>query len=159
VTRVLLLSALLVAGCGYRMGPVAPGEGRSLAVPIFLNATWRRDLERDLTRAVRQEFRSRTDYDIVEEGDADLVLEGRIVEISEGLLSEREGAEIRESSVRVVAVVTVTDRETGEKVVDSVRIAERRAFVPVKGETLRSAETAALRGLAERIVYTLSSAW
>ncbi len=151
----ILLALLSVTACGYEMGHVA-GGGRTISVPLFANETWRRDIERDVTRAVEQEIRTRTDYTLAT-GDADLLLEGKVVEIREGVLSEYEGAEIRESSVQIVAEITVTDRTTGAKIVDKQRISERKSFAPVKGETLRSAETAATRTLAERIVYALAT--
>ncbi|MCU0726520.1 MAG: LPS assembly lipoprotein LptE [Planctomycetes bacterium] len=149
--------ALPAAGCGYSAGQAA-GGGKSIAVPLFTNTTFRRDLERDLTRAVHQELRTRSGYALRSE-PADLVLTGKVVEIAEGVLSEYEGAEIRESSVRIVAEITVTDSRTGEKIVDRLRVAERRSFAPVKGESVRSAESAAIRGLAERIVSTLEAGW
>jgi hypothetical protein len=55
--------------------------------------------------------------------------------------------------------ITIGESGTGRKVVDKVRLSERRAFAPVKGETVRTAENAAIRALAERIVYTLSGGW
>ena len=55
-----LLLASLTCGCGYSVGQVAGGEGKSLSVPMFTNNSFRRDLERDLTRFVREEVRNRT---------------------------------------------------------------------------------------------------
>jgi outer membrane lipopolysaccharide assembly protein LptE/RlpB len=156
----LPLAALLTIGCGYQSGQVVPAGGRTIAVPLFTNRTYRPDLERDLTRAVQQEIVARTGFHIVDEAaDPDLVLVGRLVSVSEEVLSQRSRGRIRESSVLVTAVVTVEDRRTGEKAVEKVRLTERQAFAPVKGESLRTAEVAAMRGLAERIVYTLSAAW
>ncbi|MHC4473638.1 MAG: LPS assembly lipoprotein LptE [Planctomycetota bacterium] len=156
----IALVALLVAGCGYQAGQVVPGDGRTIAVPLFRNLTYRRDLERDLTRAVQQEILSRTRYHLVDEAsDPDLVLKGRLLRVSEELLTQRSRGRIRESSVIVTVVVTVEDRRTGERPVAKVRLTERQAFVPVKNESLRTAEVAAMRGLAERIVYTLSAPW
>lgn len=152
--------AVLLAGCGYSVGPIVSGEGRSIAVPLFTNTTWRRELERDLTRAVQQEIRSRTGFSLTDEGSGpDLVLSGKIVDVSEHVLSERSRGRIRESSVIFTVIVTVTDTRSGEAVVDKVRLIERQSFVPAKGESLRTAETAAMRTLAERIVYTLETEW
>jgi hypothetical protein len=155
--RSAVLLALFAAGCGYHAGHLS-GDGRSIAVPLFENTTFRRDLERDLTRAIHQEIRTRTDHALRAE-TADLVLTGKVIEIAEGVLSEYEGSEIRESSVQIVAEITVTETATGEKLVDRLRVAERRSFAPVKGESVRSAENAAIRGLAERIVEALDAGW
>ena len=167
-----LLPALLLlslSACGYSAGQISPGEGRSIAVPLFTNQTYRRDLERDITRAVQQEIVARTDFHLIDESsDPDLVITGKLVEVTEDLLSQRSEGRIRESSVIVTVVITVEDRRTGEKPVNKIRLTERQAFVPpavetdrivLKGESVRSAEIAAMRGLAERIVYTLSAPW
>ena len=157
----LILAALLAVSCGYSIGPVAPGAGgRTIAVPAFENTTYRRDLERDLTRAVREEILARSDCRLVEISDhPDLVLTGTLVEVDERVLSESEGGELRESSVAVTAMVTLSDTRTGELLLDRSRLTEREPFVPAKGGSIRTAENAALRTLAERIVYSLSPGW
>ena len=52
-----LAVVLVLAGCGYSTGQISSGAGRTLAIPMFTNSTLRRDLERDLTRFVREEAR------------------------------------------------------------------------------------------------------
>jgi hypothetical protein len=157
--RATILFALvtLPGACGYSAGQIGGGEGQSLAVTAFTNQTLRRDLERDLTRVVLDEFRTRTSYRLTGAGDADFVMHGRITEIRELVLSERSLGRIRESSVQITAVVTVSNRRTGEKVVDRARLVEQSSFAPVKGESLRTAELAAMRALAEKIVYRISA--
>jgi outer membrane lipopolysaccharide assembly protein LptE/RlpB len=153
-----LLGLLLVAGCGYSAGQVAGGDGRSISVPMFVNTTFRRDLERDLTRFVREEIRNRSGYRVSGE-NPDLVLTGKIVSISEDVLSERTRGQIRESSVLVEVEITVVDARTGKTVVPTRTIAERQSFVPVKNESIRTAEIEAMRSISERIVYSLDSDW
>jgi outer membrane lipopolysaccharide assembly protein LptE/RlpB len=155
-----VLMALALTGCGYSAGNIADGSGRSLAVPLFRNQTYRRDLERDLTRNVQEEIRSRTRFNLTDESsDPDLVLRGKLLDVSEQVLSERSRGRIRESSVIITVSVRVEDRRTGEMRVEEVKLSERQSFAPVKGESVRTAEVAAMRNLAERIVYTLSSGW
>jgi outer membrane lipopolysaccharide assembly protein LptE/RlpB len=149
----------LLAGCGYQSGQISSGQGQTLAVPLFGNETFRRNLEKDLTRAVHQEISARTGYHLVAEANADLLMEGRIVDIREALISEREKGIVRESSVIVKVEIRVTDRKTGKLVVERTVLEDRQPFVPVTGESLRTAEVAAFRNLAEKIVYTLSAGW
>jgi hypothetical protein len=61
----------------------------------------------------------------------------------------------------VVFTVVVTVMEAGSDVplVDKEQFIERQAFTGIKGESIRTAETTAMRTLAERIVYTLSAGW
>ena len=154
-----LVAPLLVGGCGYQSGQIASGNGRSIAVPLFVNETFRRDLERDLTRILQQEISARTDYHLTSAGPADLLLEGRIVDIREALISEREGGDIRESSVIVRIEFRVTDQKTGKMVVEKTQLQERQPFVPGTGESVRSAEIAAFHVLAEKMVYSLQTGW
>ena len=153
---VLLLLAL--AGCGYSVGQVSSGRGQTLAVPMFENTTLRRDLERDLTRFVREEIAARTSYALVDSG-ADLTLSGRLTDVEEDVLSDRSKGRIRESSVAFTVVIDLRDEATGKAVLDSERIVERAAFVPVKGESIRTAEILVMRRIAERVVYSLSGRW
>ncbi len=158
-TSLLTLLVLLPAGCGYQSGQITSGEGRSIAVPLFENETFRRDLEKDLTRTVHQELTARTNYHLVSKDRADLLLEGRILDIREAAISEREGGIIRESSVIVTIEIRVTDLKSGELVVKATELKERQPFVPVTGESVRTAEIAAFRILAEKVVYSLQSGW
>jgi len=156
--RIALLLALVPA-CGYTAGPVASGEGVRLAVPVFLNQTFRRELDRDLTRFVREELLARTRYSLVEPGAADLVLRGRILDVSEDVLAQRSKGRIRETSVSFTVSIEIEDRRAGAPPGERVRLVERRAYAPEKGESIRTAEVAAMRRLAERIVYSLSPDW
>jgi hypothetical protein len=152
-------TVLLIAACGYQTGQISAGGGRTLAIPMFANQTFRRDLERDLTRFVREEAEARTDYVVVDSRAADVRIEGRLADVEEDVLSDRSRGRIRESSVAFVVYITITDRETGETLVENERIVERAAFVPVKGESIRTAELLVMRRIAERVVYSLSSEW
>jgi len=154
----LVLSSLIIA-CGYQSGQIASGKGQSIAVPLFVNETFRRDLERDLTRILQEEITARTDYHLASAGTADLLVEGRIVDIREALISEREGGIIRESSVIVRVEFRVTDQKTGQVVVEKTELQERQPFIPGTGESVRSAEIAAFHVLAEKMVYSLQTGW
>jgi hypothetical protein len=61
--------------------------------------------------------------------------------------------------VALTVVVSVTDRENDRKIVSNRRMVERVSFVPVKGESIRTAEILAMRRIAERVVYSISSEW
>lgn len=158
LTVYLLLPIL--AACGYQSGQVTGGDGRSIAIPVAVNRTYRRDLERDLTRALHEEVRNRTRFRLVSEADdPDLLLTTSLRRAKESVLSERDRAELRESSVQITVNVTVLDLRSGEKVLLDAPFMERQSFAPLKGESIRTAEVAAMRTLAERIVYSLADGW
>ena len=84
------LFAVAVASCGYTTGYRMPEGVYQIAVPTFANETFplRREIEYDITRAVRQELELRTDVQIVPAARADHVLEGTVISFVEGVITE-----------------------------------------------------------------------
>jgi hypothetical protein len=78
----LPLTALLLAGCGgYKIGPVQPKfmEGiHKIAVPTFRNDTLEPRIEVALATAVINQFQQDGTYQIVDEKNADAILEGTL---------------------------------------------------------------------------------
>jgi len=132
----LLLAAVLLAGCGYSLGPGRPVQGAAtVTIPVFGNRTYRRGVETDLARLLVSEIHSRTTLRVVDAG-GDLVVEGTIVNADEVLLSQGEDQTVRESTVLVTVDILVRDRRTGELVRPRQRLTERESFVPVIGESV-----------------------
>jgi outer membrane lipopolysaccharide assembly protein LptE/RlpB len=155
-----LAAMIALAGCGYATGSMTAPGYRTIAVPIFDNATRRHDLEWELTRAVCEEIHARTALRVVGPDDSpDLVLKGALVDVDEDVLSHRRHERIRESAVFLTAEVEVVDAHTGKSVVPRERLTERESFVPVVGESVRTAREEADRTLAEKIVRRLETAW
>jgi hypothetical protein len=130
------------------------GGALTVSVPVFDNRTFRRGVETDLTRWIAAEIQARSRLRIVETA-ADLVVEGSIVEIAEIPLSEKEGQQIRESSVLVTVEFTVRDGRTGDPVVRRRKVTERESFVPEIGESLRTARAEALKRIASGVADAL----
>ena len=82
---------------------------RTVAVPTFDNATFplRRDVEYELSRAVRRQFLARTDLRLVEQDRADLVVYGKITEFRERVIAEGVRDEKLESNIRITVLLTV----------------------------------------------------
>ncbi len=152
----LLLSGILLSGCGYRVGSLVPSNHSTIAVPIFDNTTERHDLEWEVTRAVVEELQSRSHLVVVSERDnPDLVLTGTLVRVDEDLLSRRKYQRPRENALFLSADIAVTDAKTGQAVVAKKRVTERESYSPLVGESIRSARQEAVRTLAERVVQAL----
>jgi hypothetical protein len=169
------LAALLVglagsAGCGYHVG-FRPRPGvRSVAVPIFENKTFRRELEIALTEAVVREIQQRTPLRVDDIEDADLVVEGTILDFRERVAVEGPDDEVLESVAIVTVGVRLRDRRTGRVIaahdgglpgsadVVGPPLVEIAELLPPQGEraeTLRGAAGEAFRDLAARIVFLL----
>lgn len=158
--RFLAAALVLLAGCGYSTGSLAPAGYRTIAVPVFDNTTRRHDLEYELTRQVVEEIHSRTALRVVSPSDSpDLVLNATLVDADEEVLSHLDRQRIRESAYFLTAEVEVVDARTGKPVVKKGRVTERESYVPSIGEDVRTAREEAGRTLAERIVQRLETAW
>jgi hypothetical protein len=159
-----LLPLLLLAACGYtfdRDRSQAPLEGGSLpkvAVLPFDNLTFRRGLEVQLTRLVADEIRARSPRAAYGPEDADWLLTGTIVRADVRVLSEDDQDRVREASFVVLVKGTIQKRSSEDEVL-TYSIEEREPYSDRAGRlrTLEQAQVAALRDVAERIVYQLES--
>lgn len=143
------------AGCGYTLGFREPDGIRRLAVPIFRNETFplRREIEFDLTRAVRRQLEVGTDFVLSAEDRADATLEGTIISARQRVLSEGPLDRVEESSLTVTVRIQLVRRD-GTLVLDRW-VTDNAAFFVSAGETEEGARLEAVAQLAERIVATL----
>jgi outer membrane lipopolysaccharide assembly protein LptE/RlpB len=113
-TLLLSLSAALVS-CGYSMsgsgGLVngSTGKYRTIAIPMFANDTYEPLVEREVTSALKEEVAYDGRLSLVDEADADLVVEGRIVEVDLQPLTFDAADRIQEYRIRIVAEVKVME--------------------------------------------------
>ena len=145
----------LVAGCGYSLGFRAPPGVTSIAIPIFSNNTFplRREVEYELTNAVRKEIQARSDLELVDSEDADLVVYGTIQDFQERVFAEGRRDEKLESRLLIVVMLVVEDYRNRKQWRESVRTRE-----PISvqiGETLADGRRRGIENLAEKVVNTL----
>ncbi len=84
MVSVLAVTLLLAVGCGYHF----TGEGsgprpgiKTVAIPVFTNATSEPDLGSLFTGALRREFNQKGPYKVAPAEDADVIFRGRITNI------------------------------------------------------------------------------
>ena len=111
---VVILFSLLVlfGGCRYQWQIPFPSSISKIAMPTFLNETFEYGLEETLTSLVKEEFLLDGRLDIVEENEADLILEGRVDYYLKELLSGAAGAE--EYRIRIGVEVSLISGEERE---------------------------------------------
>ncbi|MBC7190629.1 hypothetical protein H5U35_10630 [Candidatus Aerophobetes bacterium] len=91
-----LLFLLALSGCEYRMQSLLPAEGAKIAIPYFLNRTFREDLDEILTGEVIDRFLLGSSLQIVPQEEAEYLLEGEIRSyLNEVLLSDSAEEEHR----------------------------------------------------------------
>lgn len=78
----IVLLAMLVSACGYRLTPVGgvvPEDSKTIAIPVFVNGTNEPNVDISLTQAVVNEFLTDGRLKIASVDDADLILRCKVV--------------------------------------------------------------------------------
>ena len=153
----LAVWALSVAGCGYSLGYRAPEGVETVAVPIFENRTFplRREIEYELTDALRREIQARTPLALWDSEEADLVLLGTVREFRTPTAAEGPRDERIEATLGIVVSLLVEDHRNGTRSEVEIRVAE--PYSPQLGETELIARGRSVRNLAERMVAAIES--
>lgn len=161
------LLSLCLAGCGYMLGSPQVGNVRTVHVPIFESASFRRNMDYLLTEAVQREIRTRTAYRLADEQTADTILNGRIVEIRKSPLSETRYDDARELQLLLGVEITWLDRRTGAILQQHTfplgdartHAASQASFAPEVGHSMATVQQDAAQRLAEQIVDLMEAPW
>lgn len=150
------------ASQGYVAGGLFPDAVRTVAVPIFSNDTFERDVEFELTDALIKEIEARTPYKVTASERADSILLGSIrrVEREEVSKSRRTGLS-EEVVLSVFLDFEWRDLRTNRPLVQRESFAAHGLFVPSApaGEPIELGEFAAVQKLARMIVDEMQSEW
>ena len=164
--RLALLTLLgaLVAGCaGYRLGPtngVSAGD-KSIEVAPFVNATREPRLATPVTQALRKRLQQDGTYRLESDGDADILVTGRITQFRRGEISFQptDILTVRDYFVELGAEIIAIDRSTGKtnlnqyvqgttiiRVGADIASAERQAIPLLAADLARQATTMIVDG-------------
>lgn len=152
----------LLTGCGYRSGDLYDESLGSVAVPIFENRTFYRDVEFKLTEALTKQIEQRTPYKVAREAGADTLLTGTVTRVDKKLLSRQFDTGLpQEVQVLVIASFEWKDLRTGRIIRKRSRIEGTGEFVPTQpvGEPFEVARHAAIDELAREIVSAMRKDW
>ncbi len=162
--RRLVCAALILAslpGClGYATyRSQFPSEMRQMGVAVFGNETLYTGLEFDLTRAVQEEMTRRIGAPLVAEGDARVMLSGRLVEFSprEALTVGRGDIVIDRQAVAAAAVLL--KNADGKVLYENPRISASVTYRPAAGQGEAKAYRDVLTELARRIALAILDRW
>ena len=176
ISRLVLLGLSLMflvgsGGCaGYRIGNATlfRPDIETVYVPVFQSASLRPGLGERLTEAVIKEIELRTPYKVVGSlGRADSILTGRITSETKRTVVENPYDDPREIATRLQVEVQWVDQRgrmlTAEEAVPvppelSTVVAET-TFVPEVGQSLATAQQAAIQRLAAQIVGMMENPW
>ena len=157
----VILAAMTAAGCGYSSQPLHRTDVRTVAVNIFGNKDFRREVEFDLARALTKTIEMRTPYKVVHDPKrADSEIRGEILFLLAPVLSENVQTDTAlEVEVSILAWFEWKDLRTGEILARRDEVSGAGSYAPAIGETQSSATSDAVWRLARRIVEYMEIPW
>ncbi len=157
----LVAASVFLPGCGYTTKTTFRDDVRTVAVPIFTNRTFYRNLEFDVTEALTKEIELRTPYKVVSQDRADTVIKGTVVRMNPNLRSvRRQGGLPQELEARLVVDFEWIDRN-GAVIRQRQGLQAVHPYVPAKpaGELYEVAQHGAAQRMAKSIVDALRGDW
>ncbi|HRQ75999.1 MAG TPA: LptE family protein [Phycisphaerales bacterium] len=171
--RIMAIACLGVAlacqhGCasdptqGYAAMTTFPQTVATIAIPIFENDTFQRDVEFELADALVKEIERRTPYRVATEARADTMLSGRITRTSLQPLSRSRLTGLTEEMLLGITVdFQWIDLRTNVPIVERRSFTVQGLFLPSRpfSEPIELGEVTAVQQLARDIVNELQAAW
>lgn len=160
-----LLTALLLAGCGYHLGEIRPTPMRSvrtLAVPTFKNHTYEPRVEVLMADTTIKQFQSDGTYTIVSEDTADAILYCTITKIERRPLRSVTNNVLATSEFGLLIEVNfeVIDRVTGVQLMAGKARGEGSFFSSDNIQTdEQQAIPTATQDMAVDLVAEVSEGW
>lgn len=161
--RLLLVTVLALAGCGYHTAGRAvrlPASVRTIAVPVFTNQTQIYRIEQVLTRDLVRELVGRTHYHVVSDSglSADVVLRGTVVSAqAQPLTYDAQSGRISSAVVTVSMKVSLSDHQ-GRVFFENQNYTFRQQYqVSREVTSFFEEETPALQRMSQDFARTLVS--
>ncbi len=166
--------AAVLSGCGYQQSGVydkninAGYQWHSLyrediqtvAVPVFVNRSYRRGVEISLTKAIIQQLEAHTPYKAVAPERADSILEGEIGDAETVTLSNDPLTGLpQEQLYKLVVSFTWKNLRTGQVMVERRGFVQKTRYFPTLGEGQPVGSQDAVERLAMGIVQELQADW
>ena len=158
MTVALALLAGSICGCGYTTRALHRTDVRTVAVPIFESRSFRRGIEYELTRELINLIELRTPYKVTTQERADSLLKGTVIDLEETVLTEDEDDVTTEAQVTLHVEYEWKDLRTGQ-VIRAGQPHYAWYYAESEHLTLRSAQTSAIRKIAEAIVEHMEKDW
>ena len=159
------LSAL--PGCGYTVGAPFARDIRTVHVPTFQSADYRRGYELQLTEAVQKQIQLQTPYRLAKEPGADTRLTGRIVSIDKRVPNQNKYDDPRELQLSIGIEVKWEDLRTGQVINqqtvplsgNAAQLLGTTTFAPEAGQSMATATQETVGILARQIVGLMEVPW
>ena len=164
-----VLPAVLSGCAGYQIGnrSLYPEGVSTVYVPMFESNSFRRGLGERLTEAVVKEIENKTPYKVVDDPNADSVLQGCLVSERKNVLVPTLSGNACEIQVSMTVEVNWVDRngrllrETADVPLppELVSVTGTGNIVPEVGQSVATAQQQAICCMAEQIVGLMETPW
>lgn len=166
----IALATVALTGCiGYQIGnqTLYPAHIRTVYVPTFDSASFRRNLGERLTEAVVKEIELKTPYKVVATPNADSVLTGSIVAEAKRVVAENRYDDPRQVEIRMQVQVNWIDRQGAALCPGgavplppaALDVAGAADMTPEMGHSVATTQQEAIQRLAEQIVAMMETPW
>ena len=157
---VMMLAGL--TACGYGYTDVYPTGYTTVAVPVFENQTFEREMAYDLTEALIKEIEQRTPYKVDDASRADTLLRGTVTAVRRRQLSRTPiGGLPQEIEIEVTIDFDWEDQRRGGTLVTRQGFTSVGRYVPTQpvGEDFSRGRQAAADRVARDVVAAMRSPW
>ena len=158
------LCLMAFVSCGYHVagrGDRLPPDVRSIAIPIFTNATHQYRIEQRVSAAITREFIERTKYQVTTDpAGADAVLKGEIKNVSAGLVAyDLATGRATTMQVQVLAQIDLINQHTKKVLFSNHNYTFREEYqISQNPSTLFEEEGPALDRISRDLARTLVTA-
>ena len=162
ITATLLCVVISCAGCGYHVGSVNPDDPiKSIYIPNVKNKTTEPAIEARATSKIVTAFQIDGSYTVVNQDDADAILEITLSSYNRSALRYDKNDITREYRLTIGAECILRDAKTNKVIYTARRVeGEKAFFVTITlPESERIAIPFALEDLADHIVERITERW
>lgn len=159
-SAVFALSMLAGTGCAYHWGGPFRNDVSTVYVDMFTSREFRRDIEFNLTEAVKKRISSDTPYRLTSREKADTLLTGEVTEVRQTAFAEDfRTRQPREKQLTLAVRIQWKDLRSGRMLVDVPVQLQAADYLPPTGETDTFALDRAVDGMARQIVARMYEDW
>ena len=156
----VLVPLVVLAGCGYSFKQRTAKDIKSIAVPFFSNATTEPNIELQVTEQIINNLIEDNTLRVVDEEEADAVLDGRITEFTNLPFSFNEELDAEEYHVVVTVNVSLFNRRENLPVWENKIIkGDGSYFLDVPDFTFDGALEEAITEITDRIINLTVGDW
>ena len=157
--------ALALAGCAYSTSTaLLPTHLKTVAVPVFENATSEYTLEQQVTDAVIARFVADNHLKVVDERSANLVVRGRILGYRNAVFGFNNAANAQEYRITISVAVVLKDQVKNRELWNEPNLVRTANYyvVDVPGDTARTeldGRKAAIDKIADEVFAHTVEGW